>query len=195
MKTQTNRGHSAIWSLLVGFTLVGAVPATIYAETQVSNPGSGPDIFMAWTNPGDPIQITDFTVDFSDPANPDVQLKTGDTTWNVRSQLGASLGNIGNITLDPTVSTANFDLTIANGPFDPGAANVGSLNLTAAGWTGHSSLGGGKFLATWPAISRSSKIALVPAARSEGVQYCHSPYGGTFQETSPCRSLLVRVCT
>jgi hypothetical protein len=100
---------------------------------------------MAWTNPGDPIQITDFTVDFSDPANPDVQLKTGDTSWNVRSQLGASLGNIGNITLDPTVSTANFDLTIASGT-NPGAANVASINMAAAGWTGHSSFGEGAIL-------------------------------------------------
>ncbi len=124
--------------------------ATIAAEVHIVNPSSGPDLYVSWNQGPDPVLNDDFTVSFSVPANPDIQLKTGDVVWNVRSQNDDnSPGNIGTISLNPISQTADFDLTIKNGSDEyghalPGAANVASISLMAGSWNGHSNLGDGR---------------------------------------------------
>jgi hypothetical protein len=86
------------------------------------------------------VQGVHFTVDYSDPGNPSVALRTGSLTWNVRSDDDGDPGDIGNITVNPTQAD-NFEVTIANGS-NPGAANVASIDLSDT--TGYTSLDGGE---------------------------------------------------
>lgn len=88
---------------------------------------------------------TNFSFDFTDPDNPGVEFVSGDLGWVVRSQVSesnATPANLGSVTIDPSQSTDNFAVKIANGA-NPGAANVGGINLTAQSWTGYSRLTGG----------------------------------------------------
>ncbi len=124
--------------------------ATTAAEVHVVNPSTGPDIYVSWNQGPDPVLNDDFTVSFSDAANPNVELQTGDVVWNVRSENDDQTpGNIGTISLNPVSQTVDFDLTIKNGtdaggkPL-PGAASVGLITLTASSWSGGSNLGDGR---------------------------------------------------
>ncbi len=112
----------------------------------VPNPGDPTNcICVDWTLQDDPEPLFDFVVDFTDPANPNIELRTGDTTWTVFSEGEAGTGNIGSLTIDPTVSTADFDVIIQSST-NPGAVNVGGIILSAPSWSGHSSLVGGRIL-------------------------------------------------
>jgi hypothetical protein len=137
--------HSGIFLKLrfVFAILIAFLTNAAYAETHVVNPGSGPDLYVSWSGAGNPVEGTHFTTDFSDEANPNVELKTGNVTWNVRSQNGSNPGSIGAVSINPVSSTADFGLTIKNGS-NPGAANVGSIVLSHTGWTGNSSISGGE---------------------------------------------------
>jgi hypothetical protein len=94
-----------------------------------------------------PVEDFDFRFDFvTDPANPKVTLLTGNTGWVVWSQVSSSdttAANLGAIEIDPSSASENFSVTVANGAL-PGAKDVGSMDLTAVGWTGFSSLSGGE---------------------------------------------------
>jgi hypothetical protein len=131
------RNNASITALLFSlFTILGQPLKA--GETCPTN-SSGPDICVAFDS-GTPVLGTHFTVDYlTDPSNPSVVLKTGSLTWNVRSTATVGLGDIGDITLDPTVSTDNFKVKIATGA-SAGAANVKSIDLSAGSWTGYSSI-------------------------------------------------------
>ncbi len=94
-----------------------------------------------------PLEGTDFTFDFTDADNPDVVFLTGDLAWKVWSQVSSSdttPANLGDLTLDPTVSGNDFELTIQNGTTSgPGAVDVKSIVLNDAGFTGYSLIEGG----------------------------------------------------
>ena len=82
-----------------------------------------------------------FVRDFSDPANPDITLFTGNLGWKVWSQVSVSdttPANIGDILIDASVAGDDFEVAILDDLDGPGAANVGSIILSdAANWTGH----------------------------------------------------------
>lgn len=138
MKLNSNAAGFAF--ALAVFCFVSSAPGS---QVCVQNPGVGPDICVKWTFHPNPQLNTDFEVDFTDSTNPAVVLITGDTTWNVWSDDNGSPGNIGSITLDPSVSTADFLVELTDGT-NVGADEVGTVNLTATGWTGHSSITNGK---------------------------------------------------
>ncbi|MBL8880962.1 MAG: hypothetical protein JNG88_17750 [Phycisphaerales bacterium] len=54
--------------------------------------------------------------------------------------------DIASLTIDPSSSTENFVVTLANGSA-PGANNVGTIELAAPSWTGYSSIAGFSYLA------------------------------------------------
>ena len=109
------------------------------------NNGSSPYICVD-KDGGTPVHGVHFVRDFSDPDNPSITLWTGNENWRVWSQKSETdddPDNIGEIKIDPTVSTDDFGVAIANDT-DPGAVNMGSIVLDDDGWTGHSSIIGGK---------------------------------------------------
>ena len=115
-------------TVAAALTLFGT-QVSVLGEVHVNNPGTGPDIYISWSGMGNPIEDTDFVMSFGDTANPDIELQTGNVTWNVRSENDdTSPGNIGTISLNPTSSTADFDLTILSGT-DPGADRMDDVRL------------------------------------------------------------------
>ena len=133
--------------LVVGFVvplLSNPLTPRIYAETCIPN-AQGPEICVDFLDAGDPDSPDDFLVVLTDPANPDVKLFKGSLFWQVRSRVSESNdvpADIGGIKLNPSVSTADFRVKIANGS-EPGAVNVKSIDLTGLGWTGGSSIAPG----------------------------------------------------
>jgi len=107
--------------------------------------GSGNPWVCVDKSGADPIEGTDFTFDFSDASNPDVILQVGYLDWVVYSQASSSdatPANLGDITIDPTVLSDDFELTIINGTGD-GAENVASIVLNVVNFTGFSSIEAG----------------------------------------------------
>ncbi|MFQ5463304.1 MAG: hypothetical protein ACE5E5_11845, partial [Phycisphaerae bacterium] len=89
-----------------------------------------------------PVEGTDFTLDFSDASNPDVELLVGNLAWVVYSQASSTdttPANLGDITIDPTVLSDDFELTVINGTGD-GAENVASIVLNVVNFIGFSSI-------------------------------------------------------
>jgi hypothetical protein len=104
--------------------------------------GSGPLVCVNWSGPGFPVADTNYVLTATDPNNPDVKLLTGNDGWAVWSQVSRTddtPANLGHITIDPTSPTENFSVTLAHGPLH-GAANVTSISLVDAGWTGQSNI-------------------------------------------------------
>ena len=97
-----------------------------------------------WDGPVPPVEGLDFTVTYTGDI-PAVVFATGDPGWVLYSEALDGNGDpkgpadIGAITLDPTVSSDDFELSIKNGA-GVGAADVASLVLDDAGFTGYSNL-------------------------------------------------------
>ncbi|MCH8253024.1 MAG: hypothetical protein IID36_11280 [Planctomycetes bacterium] len=116
---------------------------------------SNPTICAKWTGQGEPDHPDDFTVDFECTGcstQPDIELSTGGTsaaplTWTLWSFDDADaydLGNIGDITIDATTLSDDFDVKIERPGPGPGAWDVKSINLhDETNWTGHSNITGG----------------------------------------------------
>lgn len=107
--------------------------------------GSVVEVCVEWSQQANPEESSDYFVDFTDASNPVVELKTADLAWVVYATLvsNGNPANIGTLGLqDPAPSGEDFEVTIANGA-GAGAANVGTINLDDAGFTGYSSIGGG----------------------------------------------------
>ena len=92
----------------------------------------------------DPEPEVDFRFDLTVPANPVITLLTGSDEWQVWSKVNSTSstpGDIGDILIDASATTDNFEVTILDDLGGPGAANVGSIILSdATNWTGHSSI-------------------------------------------------------
>ncbi len=93
-------------------------------------------ICAEWTGLGEPEAPSDFFVDFNCPGcpgAPDVQLKTG-STWTVRSRnSNGSFGDIGTLS---SPWPQDFNVKLGTGYSDPGAQNVGSIDLDPTGVMG-----------------------------------------------------------
>lgn len=130
-------------SAIVITSLGSPFASEAYAETCV---GPGPQICVDFLDAGDPLFPNHFDVDFTDPDNPDVVLKLGSLSWQVRSRVGPppndTPANIGDITLNPAVNTDDFGVKLANGT-GAGAVDVGSIVLDDVGFTGSSSIAAG----------------------------------------------------
>lgn len=77
------------------------------------------------------VEETHFTFGFTDPDNPDIELITGASDWEVWSVVSVSdstPANIGTLSIDQTAGSGDFVVKIANGT-GFGAANVGSILL------------------------------------------------------------------
>ena len=106
--------------------------------------GSVVEVCVEWSQGINTVEGTHYFVDFMDASNPDVDLKTADLAWVVYATLvsNGDPANIGTLTLrDPTPAGEDFEVKIANRP-GAGAANVGSIILNDAGFTGYSSIEG-----------------------------------------------------
>jgi hypothetical protein len=103
----------------------------------------GATVCVDWSEQGNPTEETDFAVSCSDPDNPDVTFLTDSLTWEIWSVDGQDPGNLGDVAIHPGETTDAYGIRIINGS-DPGADDVGSIDLSADNWAGHSSLNGGK---------------------------------------------------
>lgn len=83
-----------------------------------------------------PERTFDFTIDFSDPANPDIELRTGtDATttrqWRIWStDPGGGPGDIGDLTAN---AAFDYDVTVRTPDSLAGAGNLGTLDLRPLG--------------------------------------------------------------
>lgn len=115
--------------VVVGVALLGAIPAICLGATEVVNPGDGPDIWADWSGFGDPILITDFTVDFTCGTcedHPNVDLIAGDLGWQIWSVEDSNPGDIGRI---DCLHDANYGLKILDGSSGAGARHVVDIDL------------------------------------------------------------------
>ncbi|MCZ6652852.1 MAG: hypothetical protein O7D91_07480 [Planctomycetota bacterium] len=128
---------NAVPYVIVVFLLVTLLASRSYAETCV---GTSLRICVDFISAGNPVFPNDFNV-----VGDNLILKIGAEDWRVWSQVSASdttPADFGSITLNPTVPADNFEVEIKNGTTGgAGAANVGSIVLDDAGFTGYSNLG------------------------------------------------------
>ncbi len=124
--------------------LLSGVSAYAGGKTCVQDGSSVTEVCLEWSDALNPQPVVDFQVGFTDPLNPEITLITGDLGWIVYSEVVSTSvpANIGALRLNPAVSTDNFEVTIEKDG-GAGAANVGSADLTAVGWTGESSISAG----------------------------------------------------
>jgi hypothetical protein len=117
------------------------------ANPECDNNGGASPYVCVKKSGADPVEDVNFEWDFTDADKPGVTFKTGDTNWEVWSQVSDTddtPANLGDLKITPSAqSSEDFDVKIANGT-NPGAANLGSAVLTAANWTGSSSVKGGR---------------------------------------------------
>lgn len=112
--------------------------------------GNSPLVCVDWDGADPPEAPTNFFFDFGpDPNNPtvpNVTFVTGNNGWKVWSQVNAAdatPANLGHVKIDQSLPpTANVSVTIAHGS-SHGAANLASVALVNAGFTGQSNLSGG----------------------------------------------------
>ncbi len=143
MNTLRKRGFVA--ALAAGTSLgFSASPASAGGKTCVQDGADTTKVCVEWSLVADPDEITDFTVNFADASNPDIELITGNLGWIVSSEVVSSgnPANIGDLSLAPDDLADDFEVKIANGS-GAGAADVGSIILTATSFTGYSLLEGG----------------------------------------------------
>ncbi len=124
------------------FTVILAAAARAGEPVCLSVSGS-PVICVDWDEATGPVHPDDFEVDFTDPASPDIELKTGSLTWQVSSFSGLTPADIGTIT---TTGSENYVVTIKGSGTNPGANNIATLNFSPAG-NHYSSIGSGTKIA------------------------------------------------
>lgn len=138
--------QSILRSIVVGacVSCLSAGVCLAGGKTCVRDGADTTEICLEWSQVPDPDEGNDFEVDFTDASNPDITLKSGDVGWILSSEdiSSGNEGNIGDIRLNPAVSTDDFEVTIANGA-SAGADDVGSIDLSPASWTGYSTIEGG----------------------------------------------------
>jgi len=156
-------------------------------DCQDADCASDPECFtplvrVEWDGPLPPAHGQDFFIDAdTEPNNPNVAFRTGNDGWRVWSQISATdatPANLGHITIDPTLPTANFTLTIANGAL-PGAAKVKSIDLTKEGeWSGHSNLSGGIIAGDLEGALRLQRSAAFEGGELTGSVYVQGAVDG-----------------
>lgn len=135
---------------LAGIVIAGLIVghAQEALATCKTSGDSTKQVCVEWSEPGPaPVLNTDFRVDYDCTGCSDaplVQFRAGSDSWVVYSEVisTSAPANIGELAIDPSSSTEIFEITIDNGG-SPGAANLSSAVLTAASWTGYSSIIGG----------------------------------------------------
>jgi hypothetical protein len=134
---------------LVAIGLSSAIWASnvAYADNpECSDNGGLSPYVCVWKSGADPVEGTNFWWGWGDPDNPDVTLITGDTLWEVWSQVDDeddTPANLGDLDIRPAAESSEyFTVKIVHGEI-AGAANLGSAVLDAGNWTGYSSITGG----------------------------------------------------
>ncbi|TWT45583.1 hypothetical protein RAS1_20110 [Phycisphaerae bacterium RAS1] len=163
-------------------------------------PGSSVNVCVEWSQGPNPVPEVDFRVSFDAPfdnLNPLIQLREGDAGWKVYAELVASPGtpaNIGALTIAPNAPTDNFVVTIVRPTQQgdqPGAANVGTINLDAASWTGHSSMGTGSHITG----DLTGSIVVKADANDAGGEFSLRLDGGVPNAGSLIQAPVVRNCS
>lgn len=125
-------------------------PIALAGTTCDDNGGQSPWICVEHPD-FTPFLGTHYDLDFTtDPDNPSVVFYVGGewTVWSQVSSTNTDPAPLSTISIDPTVSTHNFQVKIDRSG-NPGATNVGAVNLNKpTGWTGHSSIIGGSICIT-----------------------------------------------
>ena len=91
--------HERFFGRVYATTMILCVaisPQSAYAGGSDCRTGPTVKICVEWGQGGNPTHLTDYTVDFSDSSNPDVELMTADLDWIVHSEL-VSTGAAANI--------------------------------------------------------------------------------------------------
>lgn len=131
-------------SLIGGLiALFSALERDTLAQGTVCPDNGTVRVCLQWSRVTPPQVDADFQMSFSS-SGPEIVLRSGDLEWVVYAEVMATgePADIASLTIDPSSSTENFVVTLADGN-TAGAANVGSIDLTATAWSGHSSLAGG----------------------------------------------------
>lgn len=118
------------------------------SATPVCDDNGGLSPYICVDKDGVPaVHGQDFVRDFTDPANPDITLITGNLDWQVWSQNAFNFptaANLGGVKIDPSLDSDNFVVTICNPEGFPGARGFGGAVLIdtdpQSTWTGYSSL-------------------------------------------------------
>jgi len=133
--TLSPRQRNSVASV-IALVLCASSPPVSTAQTEVENPGSGPDIWVDWNEVGDPELDQHFTVSFADEGYPDLELITGSLSWviwSVDTSNPNDIGDFGDITVDTTVAD-DFNVVILNGDtLAAGARDILSITMQPDG--------------------------------------------------------------
>lgn len=120
--------------------LVSALERESLAQGTVCPDNGTVRVCLQWSRATPPQEITDFELAFGGNGA-EIQLKSGDLEWVIYAEIMATgePADITWLTIDPSSSSENFVVTLANGLI-AGARNVGEINLTATNWAGDTAL-------------------------------------------------------
>ena len=120
------------------------------AQTTTCVTGSAAKLCVGWNRITPPIQNVHFRAELDGEFISEVSFLVGDPDWFVYAETLVTPpqpADFGSITIDPTVSTDDFVVTIVKPGAGAGASNVGSILLLDSGWSGYSSIAGGSSIA------------------------------------------------
>lgn len=156
---------NAVLSMLLGCALLAWACSPCWGGPSCVS-GTNVRVCVAWSQVSVPEAGVDFRVTYSGGGIPSVVLVSGDIAWEVYAEVIATgdPADIASITIDPSSSSENFIVALTNNG-EPGAANLGDLDLTAASWSGFASLATGSVIAG----DLTGDIALASAGGNGGV--------------------------
>ncbi|TWT44225.1 hypothetical protein RAS1_06350 [Phycisphaerae bacterium RAS1] len=137
---------------ILALTCVISHTGTCWAGGSACVSGTSVRACVEWSLAANPDPDTDFRVTFNAGGEPNIVLKTGDGGWEVYAvelvdgQPTNTVVNIASLTIDPSSPSQNFTVAITKDG-GAGAADVGTINLDAGSWSGHSSIGSGSHIA------------------------------------------------
>ncbi len=120
--------------LMTGASLLACLDARPSWAGTTCVSGTSVRVCASWSQALPPVPGQDFVVTYSGTGVPTIELRTGDLAWEVYAEVIATgaPADIAALTIDPSSSSENFVVALTNNG-EPGAANVGSVNLSAAG--------------------------------------------------------------
>ncbi|TWT42409.1 hypothetical protein RAS1_35410 [Phycisphaerae bacterium RAS1] len=147
----TNSGKPTLLLRNLALACVISHTAAAWAGGSACVDGTGVRACVTWSLQVNPVPNQNFRITFDATGEPNIELRTGDAGWEVYAvevvdgQATNTVVNIASLTIDPSSPSQSFTVSIKKGS-GPGAANVGTVNLDAASWTGHSSIGTGSHI-------------------------------------------------
>ena len=127
--------------VVVFIGVCGGAAASCLAGGSICLYGPDTKVCAEWSRPQTPSPISNFRVYFVEPLKPSIEVISGDD-WNFSAEdrYTGTLVEIGEVTINPNQPAENFTVSVTRGG-GAGATNIDVIDLTAANWGGHSSVG------------------------------------------------------